>query len=54
MVLTHDVERSEGLERCRQLMELESKLGFRSAFNFVPEGEYSTPKELRDSLGQQI
>ena len=50
VVLTHDVERNEGLERCRQLMELESNLGFRSAFNFVPEGEYSTPKELRDCL----
>jgi predicted glycosyltransferase len=50
VVLTHDVERNEGLQRCRQLMELESKLGFRSSFNFVPEGDYTTPKALRDSL----
>ena len=39
-VLTHDVESSRGLEKCRQLMELEKKLGFRSSFNFIPEGEY--------------
>jgi predicted glycosyltransferase len=49
-VLTHDVEGKRGLDRCRQLMELDSSLGFRSSFNFVPEGDYSTPKELRDHL----
>ncbi len=26
------------------------ELGFRSSFNFVPEGDYTTPKELRDTL----
>ncbi len=31
-------------------MELEASLGFRSSFNFIPEGDYSTPKELRDQL----
>jgi glycosyltransferase involved in cell wall biosynthesis len=50
VVLTHDVERQTGLERCRHLMELEAELGFRSSFNFVPEGPYLTPKQLRDDL----
>jgi hypothetical protein len=50
LILTHDVERTKGLERCRELMDLEMKLGFRSSFNFVPEGEYTVPKELRDFL----
>src|SRR5436309_7319363 len=50
LVLTHDVEGVKGLERCRRLMELEISLGFRSSFNFVPEGEYSTPRELRALL----
>jgi hypothetical protein len=50
LVLTHDVERTTGLERCRQLMELEMQLGFRSSFNFVPEGDYTVPKALRDTL----
>jgi glycosyltransferase involved in cell wall biosynthesis len=47
VVLTHDVEGVAGLEKCRQLAELEMELGFRSSFNFVPEGEYAVPAELR-------
>src|SRR5215813_6932937 len=49
-VLTHDVEGKRGLERCQQLAELDMSLGLRSSFNFVPEGEYRTPKRLRDYL----
>jgi len=50
LVLTHDVEGSHGLEKCRQLMDLEKKLGFRSSFNFVPEGDYRVSRELREEL----
>jgi hypothetical protein len=50
LVLTHDVESSVGLSRCRSLMELERDLGFRSSFNFVPEGGYRVPAELRQEL----
>jgi hypothetical protein len=49
-VLSHDVEGQKGLERCRTLAELEMLLGFRSSYNFVPEGEYTTPAELRSYL----
>jgi hypothetical protein len=49
-VLTHDVEGQRGLDKCRKLMELEMKWGFRSSFNFIPEGEYRVSKELRDEL----
>src|SRR5271156_4562214 len=45
LVLTHDVEGHNGLARCRQLMQLEMELGFRSSFNFVPEGEYAVLPE---------
>ena len=38
LVLTHDVETAKGLEKCYELIKLEEKLGFRSSFNFVPEG----------------
>ncbi len=38
------------MERCRHLAELEMDLGFRSSFNFVPEGEYETPTSLRSFL----
>jgi len=46
-VITHDVEGPAGLAKCRQLAECEMKLGFRSSFNFIPEGSYSVPAELR-------
>lgn len=49
LVLHHDVDTERGLKKCALLMALERKLGFRSAFFFVPE-RYSTPRELRDSL----
>jgi glycosyltransferase involved in cell wall biosynthesis len=49
-VLTHDVESKTGLSRCRSLMQLELELGFRSSFNFVPEGSYQVPTELREEL----
>ncbi len=48
-VLTHDVEKHGGVEKCRQLMEIEKKYGFRSSFNFVPEG-YVVPSDLRKQL----
>jgi peptidoglycan/xylan/chitin deacetylase (PgdA/CDA1 family) len=50
VVLTHDVEGKKGLQRVPQLMEVERLYGFRSSFNFVPEGEYRVPDELRLSL----
>ncbi len=51
--LTHDVEGLKGLDRCRALAELEMRLGFRSSFNFVPEGDYETPCALRSFLTEQ-
>jgi glycosyltransferase involved in cell wall biosynthesis len=52
LVLTHDVESAAGLNKCRNLMELERQMGFRSSFNFIPEGDYKVPAELRDELLQ--
>src|SRR5258708_557602 len=52
LVLTHDVEGIGGLEKCRQLMQLERSLGFRSSFNFIPEGEYRVTSELREELAK--
>jgi len=49
-VLTHDVEGKKGLDRVRELAHLEIELGFRSAFNFVPEGEYRVLESLRGFL----
>lgn len=49
-VLTHDVEGRKGLGRCRALAQLEMDLGFRSSFNFVPEGGYEAEFALRSYL----
>jgi hypothetical protein len=49
-VLTHDVEGVKGLKACNALARLEETLGFRSSFNFVPEGEYAVPCALRADL----
>ena len=50
LVLTHDVEGQRGLDQCRDVLALESRLGFRSSFNFIPQGEYRVPAELIDEL----
>ena len=39
--------------RVKALAEMEMELGFRSSFNFVPEGEYSVPSELRSWLTER-
>jgi glycosyltransferase involved in cell wall biosynthesis len=46
-VVTHDVEGNVGLGKCKRVMEIDRQLGFRSAFNLIPEGEYSTQSHLR-------
>src|SRR5262249_4140093 len=52
VVLTHDVEGQSGIDRCVPLMELEKAAGFRSSFNFVPEGSCTVSHELRETLGR--
>ena len=52
VVLTHDVEGPAGLAHCRELAEQERQLGFRSSFNFIPEGSYALDPDLRTWLTQ--
>lgn len=49
-VLTHDVESQVGLDNVKRMAELEMAFGFRSSFNFIPEGPYQVPPELREWL----
>ena len=49
-VLTHDVESQEGLAKVRKLAEFEMEHGFRSSFNFIPDGPYQVSAELRQWL----
>lgn len=51
-VLTHDVENRVGYGQVRQLMALEQKYGFRSSFNFIPEGDYRVAGGLVSDLQQ--
>lgn len=52
-VITHDVESAEGLSKVQDLALLEAGLGLCSSFNFIPEGPYDDPVELRTWLGQR-
>lgn len=50
-VLTHDVETADGQRYVRNIADLEEKLGFRSAFAFVPERyalDYDLIAELQE------
>jgi hypothetical protein len=49
-VLTHDVEGQSGVDKSKPLMQAEAELGFRSSFNFIPEGEYRVSSRLREEL----
>jgi glycosyltransferase involved in cell wall biosynthesis len=53
LILTHDVEGPEGLAKCRDLMRLEKELGFCSSFNFIPEGSYEAPSDLRAEMDRE-
>jgi len=52
LVLSHDVDTIRGHNRCLELMKAEEALGFRSCFNFVPEG-YPVSGELRQKLTER-
>jgi peptidoglycan/xylan/chitin deacetylase (PgdA/CDA1 family) len=51
LALTHDIETAEGQRYVRQVADLESRFGFQSAFNFVPE-RYPVDRQLMRDLRQ--
>lgn len=50
VVLTHDVEGPSGVARVDRLAAVEESLGFRSSYNFIPEGSYRVSAEQRALL----
>ena len=52
LVLTHDVETEQGQSFVRDLAALEEQQGFRSSFNFVPEG-YPLDRALMAELRER-
>ncbi len=53
LVFTHDVESKFGLGKVKDLAELEVAFGMRSSFNFIPEGPYEDPEQLRAWLEEK-
>ncbi|MDO5576144.1 MAG: hypothetical protein Q4F84_03625 [Fibrobacter sp.] len=49
LVITHDVETEVGLNKIKQLAEIDLKYGFKSSFNIVPN-KYFVPSEIRSWL----
>lgn len=53
LILTHDVETAKGLDFCRALIDVDSRYGFKSSFQIVPEERYSaSPALLREIRSQ--
>ncbi len=52
LILTHDVDTAIGQSNCKKLSNLETKSGFKSSFNFVPE-RYKLSHEIMDYLRSQ-
>jgi hypothetical protein len=46
VVMTHDVETSDGLNFCSPLMDLNDSYGIKSSFQIIPEGRYTAPDKL--------
>jgi hypothetical protein len=45
LIFTHDVETEKGQEKCRDLLELNERFGFKTSFNFIAE-KYKVSMEL--------
>jgi hypothetical protein len=52
LVLTHDVDTAKGQSKCLDLMKLNTDLGFRASFNFVPL-RYQVSSDLLGMLRTQ-
>ncbi|WP_205747421.1 hypothetical protein [Desulfopila sp. IMCC35006] len=50
LVLTHDVDTRKGFDNAAALMKVDQEMGFRAAFNFVPERDYSPSPEFRQQF----
>ena len=49
-IVTHDIETSDGLDRCGWLMDIDEKAGIRSSFQIVPEDRYSVSAAFLDAI----
>ncbi len=49
-MVTHDVETSQGLDFCPQLMDLDDSFGIKSSFQLVPEKRYEVSQSALDRI----
>jgi hypothetical protein len=49
-VLTHDVETTDGRDRCAWLMDADDTVGIKSSFQLVPEGRYELAPAFLETL----
>jgi len=52
-VLTHDVESRVGVENVKKLAAVETRFNLKSSYNFIPEGPYEDPSQLRRWLADR-
>ncbi len=50
VMVTHDVESSKGRDYCPRLMDVDDAFGFKSSFQFIPEGRYRVTADLLDQV----
>ena len=51
--MTHDVERTAGLEFCSALMDIDDTFGIKSSFQLVPEERYRASDRVRSEMRQR-
>lgn len=49
-IVTHDVEEAAGVNACDGVMDLDSRVGIKSSFQFVPEGRYQVSRQLLERV----
>ena len=49
IILTHDVDKKRGHEKCRTLINIEENIGFRSLFNFILK-KYKVDAKLQKQI----
>jgi hypothetical protein len=49
-IVTHDVEEAAGVNACDGVMDLDSRVGIKASFQFVPEGRYQVSGQVLERV----
>ncbi|MGA2569842.1 MAG: hypothetical protein ABSF23_04930 [Terracidiphilus sp.] len=53
IIITHDVEETEGRDFCGQLMDIDASFGFYGSYQVVPEERYTVPKSYLAQINER-